>query len=143
MSKTSNFILGFAMGVGTVLATTKFLSSESGKMIRKQLQDVGQDLKERVTDYYEYAGSAAEDVKESAAGKWDELSGRFKNGKSSDFVDPDEEDADLEFDLDEDGKMHPATKEDTSEFQQATTSPKSDPLKSDKANSDVFKDDFS
>lgn len=121
MSKTGNFILGFAMGVGTVLATTKFLSSEAGKTIRKQMQEMGQDLKERIADYYEYAGSAAEDVKENASDKWDEISGHFKNSRSNDF-DDDNQDSDIEFDLDENGQMHPSVKEDTSEFQQATTS---------------------
>ncbi|BDR56672.1 YtxH domain-containing protein [Xylocopilactobacillus apis] len=120
MSKTSSFILGFMMGVGTVVATTKFLTSETGKAIQDRLGEMGDDLKDRVSDYYDYADSTAEDIKESALNKWDEFSDRFKNNDDSEDLD-DNNVTDLEFDLDEDGTMHPTGKEDTSEFQQVTS----------------------
>lgn len=121
MSKTANFILGFAAGVGTVLAATKFLSSERGRDIQDRVKEVGDSFKDRVSDYYDYADSAAEDIKANAMNKWDEFSDRFKGENDDSFEPMEDKITDLEFDLAEDGTMSPAIKDDTSEFQQATT----------------------
>ena len=121
MSKIGSFILGFVMGAGTVIATTKFLSSESGREVQNRFREASDNLKDRVADYYDYADSTASDLKDGALNKWDEFSDRFHNDASdvkNNLVDNSV--TDLEFDLAEDGTMHPTTKEDTSEFQQAT-----------------------
>ncbi|BDR58785.1 hypothetical protein [Xylocopilactobacillus apicola] len=119
MSKTGSFILGFAMGVGTVLLTTKFLTSEAGEDLQDRFKEVSDSFKDRISDYYDYADSAAEDLKDNAMNKWDEFSDRFHGEEDDDYGDNSV--SDLEFDLAEDGTMHPSASVDTSEFQQATT----------------------
>jgi gas vesicle protein len=121
MSKTGSFILGFAAGVGTVLAAAKFLSSDRGRDFQDRFKEVGDSFKDRVSDYYDYADSAAEDIKDNAMNKWDEFSDHFKGEDGNSFEPTDDKVTDLEFNLTEDGTMRPAIKDDTSEFQQATT----------------------
>lgn len=124
MSKSSNFIFGFALGVGAVFAVSKFLTSRTGLQVQDKLREVSDDLRDRASDYYAFADSTARDVKDSATDKWDEFSDRFSSAKDAAAAAADTDDdsvVELEFDLDDNGTMHPtSSKDDVSEFQQAT-----------------------